>query len=94
MSVKGLGKCAKCFRQINEFTEVRTLTMGDKRSHMVHKSCHPDFQQTENLGSFIPATDVVVSPLVPDGTNYRSTGPEDPPMPTKEQTGRRRKRVE
>lgn len=95
MAVEGFERCPVCYRKIVMPTEVRSMICADRRAHMTHKECHPDFQpEPEQLGSFTPSVDVVVTPpeKVPTGSNYISTTADEPSMPTKEQTGTRRKK--
>ncbi len=94
MPVEGFERCPVCYRKIIMPTEVRSMMCADNRAHMVHKDCHPDFKSVpEQLGSFVPSMDVVITPdeKIPTGTNYISTTSTEPSMPTKEQSGSRRK---
>lgn len=96
MAIEGKGKCPLCYRRITDTDPVKGRIMADKRAHLCHKKCvdaKDNPAPAENLGSFTPSVDVVITPeaKIPTGSNYISTTADEPSMPTKEQTGTRRK---
>jgi hypothetical protein len=96
MAIEGKGRCPLCYRWITDTDPVKARIMGDKRAHLCHKKCvdaKDNPPEVEQLSSFVPSIDVVITPdeKIPTGSNYISTTADEPSMPTKEQTGTRRK---
>ncbi len=85
----GYGKCAKCYKTMALATPTTVVYRGvPKRAYMVHKACSDDPGPKEH-----PL--VVSDPAEFAAASYKTTEakPKEqlPSMPTREQTGRRKK---
>jgi hypothetical protein len=106
MSVKGLGKCAICHRQINEMTPINSVMLGrPQRAYLCHKECKT--QEPPRVGYTVdgrgelqpphpepqPSDEVKIVTSLGDFMPQISAPEAPEPTPVKEQKGRPAKKA-